>query len=99
MFVLEDSLTYLTGSSSKILADALEKRLLSCGITRVQWIALYYICRNKDINQHRLSDLMGTRGPTVVRLLDRMQSEGLIRRIRNETNHRVNVLVPTEKGI
>ena len=98
MFVLEDCLAYFASYDIKILTDALDRRLLSRGISRVQWTALYYICREEGINQQRLSDLMGTRGPTIVRLLDRMQEVGLIRRSQSETNRRVNCLFPTEKG-
>jgi DNA-binding MarR family transcriptional regulator len=58
VFRLEDCLAYLASRNAKDLADILEKRISVIGITRVQWMTLYYLCNNKDITQKELALLL-----------------------------------------
>jgi DNA-binding MarR family transcriptional regulator len=96
VFRLEDCLAYLASRNAKDLADILEKRISVIGITRVQWMTLYYLCNNKDITQKELALLLGTKEPTVVRLLDRMEKDDLVIRIRKD--RRTNSIQLTGKG-
>lgn len=96
MFKLEDCLAYLASRHSKELAAILEKKLSETGITRVQWMALYHIHENRDITQKELAELLGSKEPTVVRLIDRMEKEDLVARI--HLDRRTNAIELTEKG-
>lgn len=96
MFKLEDCLAYFANKEMKILTSELEQRIMPYGLTRVQWMALYYIHTNDKISQKRLADLMGSKQPTIAKLLDRMEDSDLIERIHQDK--RTNFLCLTEKG-
>lgn len=78
--------------------DAFGRRLQKTGITRVQWIALYYVKTRKSISQRELSNLMNVKDSSVGRLLDRMERDGLISRERNDIDRRVIYIKLTSKG-
>lgn len=96
MFNLEECLAHLTSSNAKQLAEILDKRLRTIGITRVQWMAVYYIERMPEISQRELAIQMGVKGSTMARLLDRMVAEHLV--IREPSDRRTNKILLTEQG-
>lgn len=73
--------------------------LSSKGVTRVQWIALYYLGKGQHINQKVLAEKMYIKESTVTRLVDRMEKEGLVERKKNQEDRRIVNLVLTEKGM
>ncbi|WMJ75790.1 MarR family transcriptional regulator [Sedimentibacter sp. MB35-C1] len=68
------------------------------GVTRVQWIALYYLGKDEFISQKELAERMSVKESSVARLLDRMERDGLVERVRSEEDKRVINLRLTEKG-
>ena len=98
MFRLEDCIAYITSRGAKVLAERLEERFEGSGISRVQWIAMYYIDSCPSITQKQLADRMNTKESTVVRLLDRMEKEKMVRRVSSEADRRVRYLELTETG-
>lgn len=98
MFNLDDCIAFITCKSAKDLADCLEKRLNYYNITRTQWIALYYIKNNNMITQKKLSDKMSLKEPSVVRLLDKMETLGWVNRISSESDKRIKFLNLTDSG-
>ena len=69
------------------------------GISRVQWIAMYYVNGCPSITQKQLADKMNLKEPTVVRLLDRMEADHMLRRVCSRTDRRVRYLEMTEQGM
>ncbi len=98
MFRLEDCIAYITSRGAKTLAERLEDRFSGSGVSRVQWIAMYYIDSCPPITQKQLADRMNTKESTVVRLLDRMEKEKMVRRVSSKTDRRVRYLELTETG-
>ena len=98
MFRLEDCIAYITSRGAKTLAERLEDRFSGSGVSRVQWIAMYYIDSCPSITQMQLADRMNTKESTVVRLLDRMEKEKMVRRVSSKTDRRVRYLELTETG-
>lgn len=98
MFNLEDCIAFITYKSAKDLADCLEKRLNYYNITRTQWIALYYIRNYNMITQKQLADKMSLKEPSVVRLLDKMETLGWVNRINGESDKRIKFLNLTDRG-
>lgn len=90
-------MAYLASRNAKELAEILDRRISVLRITRVQWMTLYYIHVNSNITQKMLASLLGTKEPTVVRLIDRMEKDGLVQRVRKD--RRSNEVLLTEKGI
>lgn len=68
------------------------------GVTRVQWIALYYLGTQKHMNQKELSRRMNIKESTVARLVDRLERDGLVIRQRSEEDRRVFNVILTKKG-
>jgi DNA-binding MarR family transcriptional regulator len=99
MFNLDDCLAFITSRSAKIFAEALEKRFRPYNVTRVQWIAMYYILKSDSITQRELADKMCIKGPTVVPMLQKLEADGLMLRSGKDTDKRVKHLKLTEKGI
>ena len=98
MFELEDCVGFMTNNIAKLIADRFNERLKSLGVTWVQWTALFYIGKFISINQKELSDKMMVRGSTIVRLIDRMERDNLITRVRDLEDRRNINLVLTENG-
>lgn len=71
---------------------ALDRRLRPLGYSRSLWMVLLHVSKQEAINQCELADRLGIEAPTLVRLLDRMESEGLLSRRPSETDRRMKHL-------
>lgn len=57
-------------------------RLKSSSQTESRWSALYQLAREpRGLIQSELAERMGIQGPTLVRLLDALEAQGLVRRL------------------
>ncbi|TAH63374.1 MAG: MarR family transcriptional regulator [Gottschalkiaceae bacterium] len=99
MFDLDACVGFITNRAGKKLANEFNERLLMVGITRVQWVALYYLGKHKELNQKELAELMDIKESSVARLIDRMEKEGYVLRKKDISDRRVTILLLTEKGI
>lgn len=97
-FTLERCIGYVTTNSIKIITDAFSHRLEKKGVTRIQWIALYYLYHNENISQKELAIKMNIKDSTVARLLDRMERDELITRVKSTLDRRITYIHLTEKG-
>lgn len=86
-------------NSTKYITETFDHILSSKGVTRVQWIALYYLGKDESMNQKELADLMKIKESTVARLIDRMRKAGLVSRERSKKDKRAFDIKLTEKGI
>lgn len=82
----------------KQISEAFGRRLQNTGITRVQWIALYYVKTKNRISQRDLSNLMNVKDSSAGRLIDRLERDGFIERERNDIDRRVIYIKLTDKG-
>ncbi|KOA21541.1 organic hydroperoxide resistance transcriptional regulator [Clostridium homopropionicum DSM 5847] len=98
MFDIDTCLAFITGVTAKKVADYFNEILTKKGITRVQWMALYYIGKHNKLTQAELANLMNIKASTVVRLLDRMEREEYIIRERSLEDRRVIFISLTKKG-
>lgn len=98
MFDVETCISFITNRSSKIMADAFNERLMSKGVTRVQWLALYFLGQEEPMSQSELAEKMGIKGSTVTRLIDRLEREGYVVRQKEPDDRRVTMIVLTDKG-
>jgi len=71
---------------------ALDRRLRPLGYSRSLWMVLLHVSLKEAISQGELADRLGIEAPTLVRLIDRMESEGLLSRRPSETDRRVKHL-------
>jgi len=89
---------HITENAMKQIAEAFGRRLKDTGITRIQWIAMYYISTNKIISQRELSVLLHVADSSIGRLLDRLERDKMVVRLTNESDRRVTMAMLTERG-
>ncbi|MNW54041.1 Transcriptional regulator SlyA [compost metagenome] len=99
MFNLDDCITCITNRCAKIFAEELEKEFRPHNMTRSQWISMYYIYTSESITQRELADKMSIKEPSVVRLLQKLESEGFLNRSGIHRDKRVKQLELSEKGV
>jgi MarR family transcriptional regulator, transcriptional regulator for hemolysin len=72
--------------------NALNRRLRPLGYSRSRWMVLLHVSRADGISHRQLAERMGIEAPTLVRMVDRMEAEGLLKRRPGETDRRVKHL-------
>jgi len=98
MFDIESCVCFINSKTSKKMANMFNERLIPFGVTRVQWIAMYYLLKHGELSQKELGEKMDIKESTVARLLDRMEEEGLIIRIQVKEDRRVKYIKLTPEG-
>jgi MarR family transcriptional regulator for hemolysin len=75
----------------------LDERLKPLDMSIARWGALYWLGQAGDgVSQAALAELAGVEPPTLVRVLDQLEAQGLIERRVSPTDRRVNLLTLTE---
>lgn len=78
--------------------NALDRRLRPLGYSRSRWMVLLQVSLNDAISNGELADRLGVEAPTLVRMIDSMESDGLLHRRASETDRRVKHLHLTPAG-
>lgn len=77
----------------------LDEELSGYGLTDATWRPLFHLGRLGDgIRQTELAEALGIQGPSLVRLLDNLERDGLIVRREDQGDRRAKSLVMTEAG-
>ena len=72
----------------------LNERLKSIGQTQARWDALFWISTSGDgVTQSELAERMGIEGPTLVRMLNKLEQEGLVERQSTPHDRRAKTIV------
>lgn len=74
-----------------------DRRAQHLKLTRSQWHALGILRRNPGIRQSKMAEMMEVEPITLVRLLDRMEKAGWIKREQDPKDRRANCLMLTDK--
>jgi DNA-binding MarR family transcriptional regulator len=97
-FNINNCVNYITAASIKKVSKAYNSWLMPYGITRIQWTALYYISKQNEISQRELSTVMGIEDSSGMRLVERLERDGFVKRTRSHTDKRVIVVSLSKKG-
>jgi len=98
-FDLSKCIGFVTNTTTKAVTEDFNRRLEKYGSTRIQWIALYFLLKaDQSMSQKELAALMNIQDPSLARLIDRMERDGLLRRIENPEDKRMKFLELTEAG-
>ena len=98
-FDLSNCIGFVTNTTTKAVTEDFNRRLEKCGSTRIQWIALYFLLKaDQSMSQKELAALMNIQDSSLARLIDRMERDGLLRRIENPNDRRMKFLELTEAG-
>lgn len=75
----------------------LDERLKPMNMSIARWGALYWIGQaGGGVSQATLADLAGVEPPTLVRVIDQLEAQGLVERRASVSDRRVNLLHLTE---
>jgi len=75
----------------------LDERLKPMNMSIARWGALYWLGQAGDgVSQAALAELAGVEPPTLVRVIDQLEAQGLVERRASPTDRRVNLLRLTE---
>ena len=93
----KESIGYSIAMANRALRKALDSELEHYGITFSQWQVLAGLALEGEISQVKLAEQIGVEGPTLVRILDRMEQKGWIRRKVSLRDRRQKLISPTKK--
>lgn len=86
---------YLTNHAWR---NALDRRLRPLGFSHSRWLLLLHLSRNDGCTHRELAQSMGIEAATLVRLVDHMEKERLLKRCGSETDRRVKHLRLSQAG-
>jgi MarR family transcriptional regulator for hemolysin len=77
---LERSLGFLLADISRLARTEFDRRVRDLGLTRAQWLFLYYLSRQPGCTQSELAELLQMEKITVSRQAKRLEKAGWIQR-------------------
>ena len=98
VFIIEESLGYLVNYLAKLFSQIHSACLASHGIYLGQWGVLMFLWVQDGQTQRELSRQVAIDDASMVRSIDRMERDGLVRRVRNAHDRRQMNIFLTEKG-
>jgi len=85
------------GDCARIWRHRVNERLKPLALSQAAWLALWNLSWFPDgLVQAELAEHLGIEGPTLVRLLDRLENDGLVSRQASEADRRCKRVVLTE---
>jgi len=86
------TLAFLLHDVARLLKKRLEQNSNGSGLTRSQWQVLAYLAQNEGINQTGLAELIEIEPITLGRIVDKLETLGLIERHPHPTDRRTWLL-------
>ncbi len=85
----ERDLLFLLHDVARLLRIEGDKRAKARGMTRAQWAILIWLERQPGISQKELSELLEVEPITVARLIDRLETRGMVERRPDPRDRRI----------
>lgn len=95
---LLDITGYLVHKTDMKLTNFFIKQLKPYGVTPEQWGIIYMLEKDKKTNQKELSKAIDRDQTTVVRMVNSLQSKGIIKKLVNESDRRSHFITLTAQG-
>jgi MarR family transcriptional regulator for hemolysin len=92
MDVKPPTLAFLLHDVARLLKKRLEQNSGGSGLTRSQWQILSYLAQNEGINQKGLAELLEIEPITLGRIVDKLETQGLVERQPHPTDRRTWLL-------
>jgi MarR family transcriptional regulator for hemolysin len=93
-----ESIGFLCNLTFKAFVSVLEHRLRGTQVSRAQFLALAHLTALGPMSQRELSNLLSITSATAVRLLDRMERDGWVKRQMDQDDRRVKRVVLTDRA-
>ncbi|MFW5824978.1 MAG: MarR family transcriptional regulator [Marinobacter sp.] len=96
---LRDQFPFAVARVTRRWRKLLDERLKDLGVTQARWSTMVYLQRGGEgLTQRELAHLMAIENPTLVRLLDSLEEQGLIERRPCKRDRRARRLYLTAAG-
>ncbi|WP_152206004.1 transcriptional regulator SlyA [Marinobacter changyiensis] len=96
---MRDQFPFAVARVTRRWRKLLDERLKDLGVTQARWTTMVYLQRGGEgLTQRELASLMAIENPTLVRLLDSLEEQGLIQRRLCQNDRRARRLHLTEAG-
>lgn len=87
------------GDCARIWRNKVNERLRPLGLSQATWLTLWNLSWFPEgLGQAELAERLGIEGATLVRLLDRLEKDGLVQRVASVGDRRRKVVVLTESA-
>ncbi|HEU4372016.1 MAG TPA: MarR family transcriptional regulator [Telluria sp.] len=86
-------------TTARAWRQALDTRLKDLGVSQAGWMTIAMVAKaDAALSQKQLADLLGVEGPTIVAMVDRLVSAGLVLRAPSPLDRRVKLIRLTDAG-
>lgn len=85
---MENSLGYLISDLARLMRKRFDEESRDLGVTNSQWRVIFNVFRQPGINQGSLAELMEVEPITTCRMVDRLETAGLVERRRDPNDRR-----------
>ena len=82
-------LLFLLHDVARLLRHEADRRAGTRGMTRAQWVILFWLDRQPGLSQKELSELLEVEPITVARLIDRLEARGMVERRPDAKDRRI----------
>ncbi len=97
-YLIEESIGYLIKHAHLALHRTIDNKMADLDITAMQWGPLLLIAHGKANTAAEMSRFGGVETSTMTRMLDRLETKGLLIRKRSESDRRIIHLELTQEG-
>ena len=94
---LERNFGFLVHDVARLLRTTFDRRVKEMGLTRSQWWVLNHLYRHDGMTQAELADQLEVERPTLGRLLDRLETNGWVRREACDADRRAKRIFLTDE--
>lgn len=94
----EDSIGYLMGRVMQLVKEAVDEELAPQGLTHAQWVPLLKLYLGESSTVAELANACQLDAGAMTRTLDRLETKGLVQRVRSSEDRRVVNLELTAEG-
>ena len=95
---IEDCLSFFLGKAYQRVTQSAKQRLAPYGVTPVQYALLKVLWEQDNLTGAELGERLVLDSSTMTGLLDRLEVAGLIKRLADATDRRINRIVLTDRG-
>jgi MarR family transcriptional regulator for hemolysin len=95
---MEERLGRLLAMTGKVAREHFDRSLAAVGSSLMTYVVLRTVAHWPDVSQRQLAEALCIEGPTLTHHLDRLAGEGLIERVRSQSDRRVSCVELTPAG-
>ncbi len=95
---MEERLGRLLAMTGKVAREHFDRSLAAVGSSLNTYVVLRIVANCPGVSQRHLASALGIEGPTLTHHLDRLAADGLIERVRNQSDRRVSYVELTPAG-